>query len=46
LQYLNVLVGSAEPPNELELLVARIVNNIGNATPRGYPLDVYNGYLE
>ena len=36
---------SVDEPHELELLIARVFTNVGNATPRTYPLQL-DGYNE
>lgn len=38
--------GHATEPHELELLTARIYNNIGPETPAVGRVDLYNGYSE
>lgn len=37
---------SVDEPHELELLLARVYNNIGALNPTGTNVDLYNGYLE
>lgn len=37
---------SADQPHELELVLARVYNNIGAESPTGADIDLYNGYLE
>ncbi len=45
MQSINNSSPSVDEPHELELFIARTFTNVGNATPRGYPLQL-DGYTE